>query len=97
MGLDYLKSDNFFWKPSYVQCKTPSHQIKHASLSKALFLQGTSAEQDNRFSDKEKKLLKQMRFADHLSKRVSYINYLHSKINYCDFIFIFSKYFDIFH
>jgi hypothetical protein len=47
-----------------------------------LFLQGTSAEQDNRFSDKEKKLLKQMRFADHLSKRVSYINYLHSKINY---------------
>ena len=33
-------------------------------------LKGTSAEQDNRFSDKEKKLMKQMRFADSLSKKV---------------------------
>ena len=32
--------------------------------------QGTSAEQDNRFSDKEKKMMKQMRFSDNLSKKV---------------------------
>ncbi|KAK3913263.1 Serine/arginine repetitive matrix protein 1 [Frankliniella fusca] len=31
---------------------------------------GTTAEQDNRFSDKEKKLLKQMKFSDSLTKRV---------------------------
>ena len=33
-------------------------------------LQGTSADQDNRFSDKEKKLLKQMKFEDALSTKV---------------------------
>lgn len=32
--------------------------------------QGTTTEQDNRFSDKEKKLLKQMKFSDCLSQRV---------------------------
>lgn len=33
-------------------------------------LQGTSLSQDTRFSDKEKKLMKQMKFADILSKKV---------------------------
>ncbi|EEC15776.1 serine/arginine regulated nuclear matrix protein, putative, partial [Ixodes scapularis] len=32
--------------------------------------QGTSAEQDNRFTDKQKKLLKQLKFHDVLNKRV---------------------------
>jgi serine/arginine repetitive matrix protein 1 len=32
--------------------------------------QGTNADQDNRFSDKEKKLLKQMKFEEILSKKV---------------------------
>ena len=32
--------------------------------------QGTSADQDNRFSDKEKKLLNSMRFEDSLAKKV---------------------------
>lgn len=36
-----------------------------------LLLQGTSAEQDNRFLDKQKKLLKSMRFDDVLNKKVS--------------------------
>jgi hypothetical protein len=36
--------------------------------------QGTSSEQDNRFSDKEKKLLKQMKFADNLVKKVCVFN-----------------------
>ena len=36
-----------------------------------LFPQGTSAEQDNRFLDKQKKLLKSMRFDDVLNKKVS--------------------------
>ena len=35
-----------------------------------LLLQGTSADQDNRFSDKEKKLLNSMRFEDSLAKKV---------------------------
>lgn len=41
-------------------------------------LQGTNADQDNRFSDKEKKLLKQMKFEEILSKKViknSYFNF----------------------
>ncbi|KAF0312549.1 Serine/arginine repetitive matrix protein 1 [Amphibalanus amphitrite] len=33
-------------------------------------VRGTSAEQDNRFSDKEKKMMKQMRFSDNLTKKV---------------------------
>ena len=33
-------------------------------------LQGTSADQDNRFSDKEKKLLNSMRFEESLAKKV---------------------------
>lgn len=35
------------------------------------FYQGTSAEQDNRFLDKQKKLLKSMRFANVLNQKVS--------------------------
>lgn len=33
-------------------------------------LQGTSADQDTRFSDKEKKLLKQMKFSESLNAKV---------------------------
>ena len=33
-------------------------------------LQGTTTDQDNRFSDKEKKLLKTMKFEDVLAKKV---------------------------
>lgn len=33
-------------------------------------LQGTSAEQDNRFSNKDKKLMKEMKFAESLAKKV---------------------------
>ena len=35
-----------------------------------LCVQGTSTDQDTRFMDKEKKLLKQMKFAPSLSKKV---------------------------
>ena len=35
-----------------------------------LFTQGTSADQDNRFSDKEKKLLNSMKFDESLGKKV---------------------------
>lgn len=35
-----------------------------------VYFQGTNLNQDTRFSDKEKKLLKQMKFADVLSKKV---------------------------
>lgn len=40
-------------------------------MTDAGFFRGTSAEQDNRFSDKHKKLLKQMKFADSLNLKVS--------------------------
>lgn len=39
-------------------------------MTDAGFFKGTSAEQDNRFADKKKKLLKSMRFADGLEKKV---------------------------
>jgi len=39
-------------------------------MTDAGFFRGTSTEQDNRFSDKEKKLLKQIKFADNLVKKV---------------------------
>jgi len=39
-------------------------------MSDAGFFRGTSADQDNRFSDKEKKLLKQMKFEDALNVKV---------------------------
>lgn len=34
------------------------------------FLKGTNQQQDTRFSDKEKKLLKQMKFGDCLNQKV---------------------------
>lgn len=39
-------------------------------------IQGTNQQQDTRFSDKEKKLLKQMKFGDCLNKKVKSINLL---------------------
>lgn len=42
-------------------------------MTDAGFFRGTSAEQDNRFSDKHKKLLKQMKFSDALSLKVRII------------------------
>jgi serine/arginine repetitive matrix protein 1 len=36
------------------------------------FQQGTSTEQDNRFSDKEKKLLKTIKFAENVTKKVNH-------------------------
>ena len=42
---------------------------------------GTSSEQDGRFSDKEKKLLKQMKFEDVLEKKVWGLFYFFLKSN----------------
>merc|ERR1712071_415546 len=39
-------------------------------MTDAGFFKGTSADQDNRFADKKKKLLKSMKFADGLDKKV---------------------------
>ena len=39
-------------------------------MTDAGFFRGTSSDQDNRFSDKEKKLLKQMKFEESLNKKV---------------------------
>ena len=48
--------DTKFWFAVFFTCK----------------LQGTTASQDTRFSDKEKKLLKQMKFGDSLTQKVSF-------------------------
>ena len=42
----------------------------HHVVNVFCFFQGTSAEQDNRFSNKHKKLLKQLKFAECLDKKV---------------------------
>lgn len=39
-------------------------------MADAGYFRGTSADQDNRFSDKEKKLLSSMKFEDALSKKI---------------------------
>lgn len=44
--------------------------MKFSSIYPFLHNQGTTQQQDTRFSDKEKKLLKQMKFGDVLNKRV---------------------------
>lgn len=40
-------------------------------MTDAGFFRGTTAEQDNRFSDKHKKLLKQLKFSDNLLQKVN--------------------------
>lgn len=61
-----IKNTNVVWVPIYLEF---------------CFLQGTTAEQDNRFSDKEKKLLKQMKFDNNLQKPVSSLLLKHSITN----------------
>lgn len=39
-------------------------------MTDAGFFKGTSADQDSRFSDKNKKLMKSMKFADNLEKKI---------------------------
>ena len=39
-------------------------------MTDAGFFRGTSAEQDNRFSDKHKKLLKSLKFSDNITHKV---------------------------
>jgi serine/arginine repetitive matrix protein 1 len=40
-------------------------------MTDAGFFKGTSADQDSRFSDKNKKLMKTMKFADNIDKKVN--------------------------
>jgi serine/arginine repetitive matrix protein 1 len=51
-------------------------------MADAGFFKGTSAEQDSRFANKQKKLLKQMKFPDNIDvkvneKIISYSNYIY--------------------
>lgn len=38
----------------------------------SLYFQGTTAEQDNRFADKKKKLMKSMKFAEGIDRKVRF-------------------------
>ena len=42
-------------------------------MADAGFFKGTSAEQDSRFANKQKKLLKQMKFPENIDVKVNYI------------------------
>ncbi|VDM28836.1 unnamed protein product [Toxocara canis] len=44
-------------------------------MGDAGFYRGTSCDQDSRFTDKERKLLKQMRFEDALEEKVVHLSY----------------------
>lgn len=55
-------------------------------MADAGFYRGTSSEQDSRFTDKERKLLKQMRFEEALDEKVMFplrddATYVHYKSN----------------
>ena len=52
----------------YFRVISQLHQTRVNKLTQTL--QGTSADQDNRFSDKEKKLMNSMRFEESLAKKV---------------------------
>lgn len=45
----------------------------------SFLIQGTSADQDNRFTDKKKKLMKQMRFAESIESKVHTCSYINEK------------------
>lgn len=47
-------------------------------------MQGTSAEQDNRFSDKQKKLLKQLKFSENLNNKVGVTDFMRKNCNIVD-------------
>lgn len=47
--------------------------FKYFNIIELLKFQGTSADQDTRFSDKEKKLLKQMKFSESLNAKVFHL------------------------
>jgi hypothetical protein len=57
-------------------------------MADAGFFKGTSAEQDSRFANKQKKLLKQMKFPDNIDVKVKeeifvfYVNYIYLFILY---------------
>lgn len=52
----------------------------------SLSFQGTTAQQDTRFSDKKKKLLKTMKFGDGIDRKVSmaYIIFFYSIVHYLE-------------
>lgn len=68
---------------SFVEIASFSHGL---CIGRYFSLQGTTTEQDNRFSDKEKKLLKQMKFGDCLSQRVSFFFFIPLPVRYGSYI-----------
>lgn len=79
--MSYLTRDwhNFFWRNIvFVWCIfcRQCQIVVRILLCSVIYLyvchQGTSAEQDNRFSNKQKKLLKQLKFAECLDKKVNH-------------------------
>ena len=53
--------------------KRAGYYQAHSQMTDAGFFKGTSADQDSRFSDKNKKLMKTMKFAENLEKKVKFI------------------------
>lgn len=60
-------------------------------MADAGFFKGTSTEQDSRFANKQKKLLKQMKFPDNIDVKVSLIE-IHLIHNAVTFLFLSDRY-----
>ena len=69
MAVEWSKALRNGWDYGF-EPRPLSKRSYFASSMFNVFFQGTNADQDNRFSDKEKKLLKQMKFEEVLSKKV---------------------------
>lgn len=61
-----------YWKDILVKHSLACISFSNITYGPFFFVQGTTADQDNRFSDKKKKLMKSMKFNDGLEKKVSY-------------------------
>lgn len=60
----------FFFCPSFLANQCWGYITRDSIMTDAGFFRGTSAEQDNRFSNKNKKLMKTMSFSEHLNLKV---------------------------
>ncbi|CAB4060868.1 SRRM1 [Lepeophtheirus salmonis] len=63
----YTDTLSYTWNNNLNMVRNVSRTLRMADAG---FFRGTSADQDNRFSDKEKKLLKQMRFEEILATKI---------------------------
>jgi len=74
-----------WWSYARPHCDVKLYHIfcRLRVVSCLCIVQGTSSDQDNRFSDKSKRLMKTMKFADAIARKVKCVFYLSSLHRYC--------------